>query len=214
MSTVAGMDAADRLSARTLARIAGALYLVNIILGAFAVGFAPSIPGAYRLGVAAHVVIGLTNVPLALIFYELFRVVSRRLAVLVVFFTLVATSIEMAFVAAQLPSHSVSAAGYDVSSIFFALYGVTAGWLTMRSGFLPRVVGALLVVGSLCYFGYGFTDILAPAAASRLVPWIQLPSLVGELSFTLWLLIAGVNLERWLVMRDQRWPAEGAARQD
>jgi hypothetical protein len=153
--------------------------------------------------VGAHVVVGLTNVPLALIFYDLFRVVSRRLALLVVFFTLVATSIEMAFVAAQLPSRSVSAAGYDVSCVFFALYGVTTGWLVIRSGFLPRVIGALLVIGSLCYLGYGFIDILAPSAASRLVPWIQLPSLVGELSFTLWLLIAGLNLERWLVARDK-----------
>lgn len=196
------LSGADRLSARALARAAGALYLVNIVLGAFAVGFAPTMPGAYRVGVAAHVVVDLTNVPLALIFYELFRVVSRRLAVLVVFFTLVATSIEMAFVAAQLPARSVSAAGYDVSSVFFAAYGVITGWLVIRSGFLPRVIGALLVIGSLCYLGYGFT-ILAPSAASKLVPWIQLPSLAGELSFTLWLLIAGLNLDRWLVAREQ-----------
>jgi hypothetical protein len=41
------MSPADRLSARALARMAGALYLVNIVLGAFAVGFAPTMPGAY-----------------------------------------------------------------------------------------------------------------------------------------------------------------------
>jgi hypothetical protein len=40
------MRAADRLSARALARIAGALYLVNMVLGAFAVGFAPTMRGA------------------------------------------------------------------------------------------------------------------------------------------------------------------------
>jgi hypothetical protein len=153
--------------------------------------------------VAAHVVVDLTNVPLALIFYEPFGAVSRRLAMLVVFFTLVATSIEMAFVAAQLPAHSISGAGYGVSSVFFGFYGVTTGWLVIRSGFLPRVIGALLVIGSLSYLAYGFIDILSPSAASSLVPWIQLPSLVGELSFTLWLLIAGLDLERWLVARNK-----------
>src|SRR6266542_244289 len=89
--------AADQISARALARIAGGLYVLNIVLGAFAVGAAESLPGLFRLGVAAHVVVGLTNIPLAVIFYELFRVVSRRLALLEVFFVLVATAIEMAF---------------------------------------------------------------------------------------------------------------------
>lgn len=191
------MIAADQVSVRALARIGGALYLVNIVLGAFAIGFAPSQPALYRLGVAAHVLVGLTNIPLALVFYEIFRVVSRRLAVLVVFFTLVATSIEMAFVAGQLASHSTSAAGYDVSSAFFALYGVTLGWLIIRSGFMPRVIGVLLIAGELCYLVFAFADIMSPSFASHLVPWIQLPSLLGELSLTLWLLIAGVNVERW-----------------
>lgn len=197
------MTAADRLTAPALARIGGALYLINIVLGAFAIGFAPSNPGLFRVAIAAHVVVGLTNVPLALVFYELFRVVSRRLAALVVFFTLVATSAEMAFVAVQLANRSVSTAGYDVSSVFFAFYGVTIGWLVIRSQFLPSVIGVLLMVGAVCYLVFGFADILAPSVSSHLVPWIQLPSLLGELSFTLWLLIAGVNAERWALARDR-----------
>jgi hypothetical protein len=42
-------------------------------------------------GLAAHVVVTLTNIPLALIFYELFKVGNRRVALLDVFFILVAT---------------------------------------------------------------------------------------------------------------------------
>jgi hypothetical protein len=85
----------DRLSPRALARIAGGLYLVNIVFGAFAIGNAPWVPDLSRWSVAAHLVVGLTNPPLALIFYELCRVVGRRLALLNVFFTIVATAIEM-----------------------------------------------------------------------------------------------------------------------
>jgi hypothetical protein len=39
--------------------------------------------------------------------------------------------------------------------------------------------------------------ILAPAIASRLFPFILLPPFVAELSLALWLLLKGVNTERW-----------------
>src|SRR5437870_5603310 len=94
------------------ARSAGALYLINIIGGAFAISIVPALlfgsdPAAtahniqahellYRSGLAAHVVVTVTNIFLALIFYELFKVVNRRLALLDVFFILVATAIEAA----------------------------------------------------------------------------------------------------------------------
>jgi Domain of unknown function (DUF4386) len=50
----------------------------------------------YRSGLAEHLVVTVTNIPLALIFYELFKVVNRRLALLTAFFILVATAIEAA----------------------------------------------------------------------------------------------------------------------
>ena len=106
------MDTVTGASPRQLARIAGALYLINIVGGAFAIGFVngtlfapdPATTAAniqahqllYRSGLAAHVVVTVTNVPLALIFYELFKVVNRRVALLTAFFILVATAIEAA----------------------------------------------------------------------------------------------------------------------
>src|SRR5256885_16804013 len=97
--------------------MAGALYLINIVGGAFAIGFVRATlfvadPAAtahniqthellYRSGLAVHVVVTVTNVPLAMIFYELFKVVNRRLALLDVFFILVATAIEAAGVVNQ-----------------------------------------------------------------------------------------------------------------
>src|SRR5437588_8011619 len=100
-------------SPRQLARIAGALYLINIVLGAFATAIVPAIVVVsgdaaatahniqthellYRLGLVAHLVVTVTNVPLAVIFYELFKVVNRRLALLDAFFILVATAVEAA----------------------------------------------------------------------------------------------------------------------
>lgn len=107
------MDLIAGASPRQLARVAGGLYLINIVGGAFGIGVVPAMvvvsgdaaPTAhsiqtheqlYRLGLVAHVVVTVTNVPLAVIFYDLFKVVNRRLALLVVFFTLVGTAVEAA----------------------------------------------------------------------------------------------------------------------
>jgi hypothetical protein len=97
-------------SPRRLARIAGGLYLINILGGAFAIAVVPAmlvVPGdlvatarniqahelLYRSGLAAHLLVTTTNVPLAVIFYELFKVVNRRLALLDACFIVVATAI-------------------------------------------------------------------------------------------------------------------------
>src|SRR6516165_8863872 len=105
------MDFIAGASPRQLARAAGALYLVNIVFGAFALGVVPAllvVPDVattahniqahellYRLGVAAHVVVTMTNIPMAVIFYELLKVVNRRLALLDLVAGLVATCAEI-----------------------------------------------------------------------------------------------------------------------
>src|ERR1035437_2745994 len=100
-------------SPRQLARIAGCLYLLNIVGGAFAIGFVPAMLDVagnsaatahniqandllYRSGLLAHIGIDVTAVFMAVIFYDLFKMVNRRLALLVVFFTLVGTAVESA----------------------------------------------------------------------------------------------------------------------
>src|SRR5438132_10992561 len=112
------MDSVEGTSPRQLARMAGGLYLINIVGGAFAITIVPAmvlVAGdaaatahniqthelLYRSGLVAHVLVTVTNVPLALIFYELFKVVNRRLALLDVFFILVATAIDAAGIVNQ-----------------------------------------------------------------------------------------------------------------
>jgi hypothetical protein len=232
------MDSVAGASPRQLARIAGALYLINIVLGAFAIGIVPAMlfapdPAAtahyiqthellYRSALVAHIVVTLTNVPLAVIFYDLFKVVNRRLAMLDVFFTLVATAVEVAGLvnqfaplvllgsgpyssalpAAQLQAlaympGALSAIDYDIYTVFFGFDIIFVGYLVFRSTFLPRVIGVLLAIDGLAYLVYSFADLLAPGFAGHLVPWIQLPALFGEGSLCLWLLVVGVDAERW-----------------
>src|SRR3954471_4989480 len=196
-------------SPRRLARMAGVLYLINILGGAFAIGIVPAIvivtdPATtfhniqthellYRFGLAAHVVVTLTNIPLALIFYELFKVVNRRIALLDVYFILVATAIEAAGIVTQftplvllnnnhyanaLPATQLHALAYlplDLSSIdyslhtaFFAFDILLTAYLVFRSGFLPKAISVLLAIDGVAYLLYGFADFLAPGFASNL----------------------------------------------
>jgi hypothetical protein len=232
------MDSITGASPRQLARTAGALYLINIVAGAFAIGLVPAIlvvPDVaatahniqthellYRLGLVAHVVVTVTNIPMAVIFYDLFKVVNRRLALLDVFFTLVATSIEAAGLLSQftplvllgsrrytsaLPPAQLHALAYlpgDLSAINYSIYTVFYGfdilcvaYLVFKSTFLPRAIGVLLAIDGLAYLAYGFADLLAPGFAAHLVPWINLPAPLGEGSLCLWLLVAGVDAGRW-----------------
>jgi hypothetical protein len=126
-----------------------------------------------------------------MIFYELFRVVNRRAALLVVFFTLVATAVEAGALL------NPSATSYSVDQVFYGCYGICLGYLIVRSTFLPAAIGVLMTAGALSYLVYSFAFLLAPGFAGALVPWIQLPSIAGEGSLCLWLLIAGVDADRW-----------------
>lgn len=81
--------------------------------------------------------------------------------------------------------------------MFFGFDIICMAYLVIRSGFLPRAIGVLLAVDGLAYLIYSFTDILAPGLAADLVPWIQLPALFGEGALCLWLLVVGVDVERW-----------------
>ena len=227
------------VSPAILARIAGVLYLVNIILGAFAIGYIEAqtvVSGdaaatarailahetLFRAGIVAHLLTVATNIPLAVIFWDLFKVVSRRAALLVVFFTLIGSAVEAAnilnqftpltllgsghiaseFTPAQTQALAYASlvtqtASFGIQQVFYSGYLLAAGYVVWRSSFLPRALGALLVTGAICYLTYSFTAILAPGFAALLVPYILIPSGLAEFALCLWLLIAGVSVARW-----------------
>ena len=87
--------------------------------------------------------------------------------------------------------------GYDIQQVIYAFYLLAAGYLVFRSTFVPRVIGVLLAIGAVAYLVYSFASFLSPAFSATLVPYIQLPSLIGEASLSLSLLAVGVNVRRW-----------------
>ena len=91
----------------------------------------------------------------------------------------------------------VHALGYNIAVVVFAAHLLVLGWLVLRSAFLPRFLGVLLAIAWLSWWVNSLAIFLAPGLAGTLYPYILLPSLAAEGGFALWLLVMGVNEQRW-----------------
>jgi Domain of unknown function (DUF4386) len=69
--------------------------------------------------------------------------------------------------------------------------------LVYRSGFFPKIPGVLLVLAGVGYFVQSFGTIVAPGAADLLETVVIVLAIPGELVFALWLLIKGVDEDKW-----------------
>ena len=82
--------------------------------------------------------------------------------------------------------------GSTVSQILWGLWLLPFGLLVFRSGFLPRILGACLMVNFLAYLAMSFSGLLLPQHYD-MVFRIATPFLLGELAIMLWLLIMGAR---------------------
>ncbi|MGD1897744.1 MAG: DUF4386 domain-containing protein [Phormidesmis sp.] len=221
------------------ARIGGILYLIIIIGGLFGAGYVPytivvqgdaaatvnnilANESLYRFGLGVHIIVVLCNIPLAVIFYDLFKFASKSLARLVMLFILVAATIESVsllhnFVplillksveqsAATMTSEQLQATaymhfllqdiGFNLSLAFFGCYCLLAGYLIFRFRILSQITGLLLAIGGACYLTNSFVTFLAPELSVGLLPYIFIPCFFGETTLCLSLLLKGVNIEQ------------------
>jgi hypothetical protein len=79
-----------------------------------------------------------------------------------------------------------------VALVFFAVYCLLIGYLILRSTFLPRFLGALMVLAGLGWLTFSYEPL-----ADHLSPYIQVLGIVAEGLLMLWLLVMGVKAERW-----------------
>lgn len=87
--------------------------------------------------------------------------------------------------------------GFNIAIVFFGFYCLLIGFLIYRSTFMPRIIGVLLALSGPAYVVNNFALFVAmplPMILSHLVPIL---GGIGELSLMLWLLIMGVNNQRW-----------------
>lgn len=172
----------------------------------------------FRLSIVTALVVQVVNIFVVLLLYRLLEPVNKNMAVLMVIFLLVGVPIAMLnelnhLVALQLLSgvgylapftHQQLQAlalqfldlhklGLSIAGIFWGLWLFPMGYLVFRSGFLPRILGVLLMIGCLGYLIDSFAAFLLPnsgVSVAMLTFW-------GEVLLPLWLLIKGVNVEKW-----------------
>lgn len=103
------------------------------------------------------------------------------------------SAIEPTHLAAMsLVSLRVNSQGAAIALVFFGFEGVLRGWLIYRSGFLPRFLGVLSMVG-----GVGWLTWLWPPLGSRAFPLVALFAIGGVILTTGWLLVRGVDDAKW-----------------
>jgi len=171
----------------------------------------------FRLGFAALLISVAFSIAMTALFYDLFKPVNRSLSLLAAFFHLVGLAImafgsllQLAplvvlgggqylsvFKVEQLQALAftflqLSAQAFDAFIVFFGFYCVFIGYLIFKSTFLPRVVGALMALA-----GLGYLTLLSKPLANYLSPYNLIPAAFGETSLMFWLLIVGVNVQRW-----------------
>jgi len=176
----------------------------------------------YRLGIAANLIASVCYVAATLLVYELLKPVSRSVSLMAAFFSLIGCAMgglsgglqlaplvilkgaqsSSGFTVEQLQTlaYTCLRVNTQVSSItflFFGLHCLLVGWLILRSTFLPRMVGVLMVLAGVGWLTLSLSSLLSPPIARFLYPYIMLPGLVGEAVLSLWLLVAGVNVQRW-----------------
>jgi len=83
--------------------------------------------------------------------------------------------------------------GITVVSIFWGLWLLPFGLLVIRSGFIPRVLGVLLLIAGTAYVVAAFATLVVPRYAT-LISQIALPFEVAELPIIFWLLIWGARV--------------------
>jgi Domain of unknown function (DUF4386) len=88
---------------------------------------------------------------------------------------------------------NVHAQGLYVVSVFWGLWLFPFGLLVFRSGFIPRILGVLLVINGFAYLAIALVSLLLPTYSSGVSQALVLPEALGELSIMLWLLIKGVK---------------------
>ncbi len=171
----------------------------------------------FQLGFAVYLVEMACQVAFTALFYELLEPAGRTISLIAAFLGLAGCVIKTfsraffivplfvlggahylsVFSTGQLQALAllllkVNDRGAAVALVFFGFYALLTGYLIIRSTFLPRILGVLSVLG-----GLGWLSFLYLPLGYRLFPYIAALGLLGAGALILWLLVFGVDEQRW-----------------
>lgn len=172
----------------------------------------------FRLGIVADLISSVIFVCLAIALYRLLSAVNKTQASLMVALVLVSVAVGFMDVLNNIAALTLFRGGeflgiFDkpqrdalamlflrlhgqgivINEIFWGLWLVPFGVLVIRSRFLPRILGAWLILNGFAYVAISFTGLLVPQY-NAIVYNIAFPVLFGEMAIALWLLIKGAKV--------------------
>ena len=171
----------------------------------------------FQLGFAVYLVEMACQIAMTALFYDLLKPAGRIVSLLAAFLgfagCVIKTLSRVFFIAPlivlggahylsvfsveQLQALSllflkVNDRGAAIALVFFGFYALLTGYLIIRSTFLPRILGVVSVIA-----GLGWLTFLYPPLGYRLFPYVAAFGLLGAASLIFWLLVFGVNEQRW-----------------
>ncbi|MGZ5221022.1 MAG: DUF4386 domain-containing protein [Chitinophagaceae bacterium] len=183
----------------------------------------------FRLGIVSTILCALVTVATALYIYKVLRYVNENYAKWILLFTLIVAPISMLnelnsiavllllksqefvniFTPGQLQSLvsvflDLHKYGHQIAGIFFGLWLLPMGYLVFKSTYIPKIIGVFLIVTSLSYLIDFTTFFLYPDFPLTISEYTWL----GEVLMVLWLLIKGVNVEKF-----EKWNQESLKKQ-
>lgn len=172
----------------------------------------------FRLGILSFIVVVVLDVVVAWSLYVFFQPVNRHLSLLTGWFRLVyATIFAIAlinlaialrylndtnylavFKTDQLQAQALLflnafADGWSIGYVFFSLHLIFLGYLVFKAGYMPKILGALLIIAGLGYMFDSITGFLFPDFGVAISQF----TFIGELLLAIWLVIKGVSVKQW-----------------
>ncbi|MGD0547772.1 MAG: DUF4386 domain-containing protein [Terracidiphilus sp.] len=171
-----------------------------------------------QLSFAYGLIATVAYIAVTFLLYELLKPVNRSVSLLAAFFSMAGCTVgAFGFLFTIAPLTILSGAPYlsvfkaeqlqalallslnssaivaDISFVFFGCYCILLGSLILRSRFMPRIIGAFLIIAGSTYLLF-----LSPQLGANLFSRVVMPAgMLGEGSLILWLLLFGVNSPRW-----------------
>jgi len=172
----------------------------------------------FRVSIVSALITQVVQILVVLYLYKILKPVNKNHAVLMVVFSLVAVPIAMLnelnhfavllllngtdyltfFTSDQIQSLvalflDLRQTGIFIAQIFWGLWLFPMGYLVYKSGFLPKIIGALLIVAVFGYLADSFIFFFIPDFGITFSEF----TFLGEMLITFWLLFKGVNVEQW-----------------
>jgi len=150
----------------------------------------------FGFAVAGYLLILVLDFAIALAVYVIFKPVSKILASITAVFRLLYTAIMVVGVF-SLVFQFIGVQSYGnmklIGYIFFTFHIFMLGFSALKSGYIPKGLGILLIIAFFCYIVLLYGKSIVP---EQLLPVIVVPAALAELLLGIWLLVKGGKVSK------------------